>query len=366
MPTQPTGPDRRRSRAGTGRGPLRRVRAGVLRTGVALAAAVGLGAGLALAGGTATAQPLFGGAPGSVELPQIPAPELPQMPPVQVPDVPLPGGQNLAGVLEQAGVPVAHGPDGATVGQSGPAPLEPANFATPQITPSEGAVVGVAQPIIINFPAPVGDRAAAERAMRVTTDNGVTGAFHWFGDSQVRWRPENLWPAHTQVTVEAGDAVRHFTIGDALIATADDATKTITVTRDGQVVRTMPTSMGKPGHETPNGIYTVGESFRTMIMDSSTYGVPIDAPEGYRLEVEYATRMSNSGIFLHAAPWSVGAQGNTNVSHGCLNVSTADAKWFFENAKPGDPVIVVNTQGGQLNGHDGLTDFSMPWGTWAG
>src|SRR5699024_4111043 len=157
----------------------------------------------------------------------------------------------------------------------------------------------------------------------------------------------------------------HFTIGDAIIATADDATKTITVTRDGQVVRTMPTSMGKPGHETPNGVYTVGERFRTMIMDSSTYGVPVDSPEGYRLEVEYATRMSNSGIFLHAAPWSVGEQGNTDVSHGCLNVSTEDAEWFFDNAQPGDAVVVVNSGGGRLNGTDGLTDFSMPWGAWA-
>lgn len=80
-----------------------------------------------------------------------------------------------------------------------------------------------------------------------------------------------------------------------------------------------------------------------MYMDSSTYGVPVDSPEGYRTYVEYATRMSNSGIFLHAAPWSVGAQGNTNVSHGCLNVSTEDGKWFYENAKKGDPVIVQNT-----------------------
>jgi lipoprotein-anchoring transpeptidase ErfK/SrfK len=120
----------------------------------------------------------------------------------------------------------------------------------------------------------------------------------------------------------------------------------------------MPTSMGKPKHETPNGIYIVGEQQRKMIMDSSTYGVPITDPEGYKLEVEYATRISNSGIFVHAAPWSVAQQGVSNASHGCLNVSTEDGKWFFENARRGDPVIVQNTQGGTLSASDGLGDWN--------
>lgn len=332
----------------------------MLRSTVVGAAALGTGATLALAG-PASAGPITDAVDDA----------LAHVPPVQVPDVPLPGGQTLPDALQQAGVPIARDGGGASidVGTPGrdaaPEPLSEPNFATPRITPSENAVVGVAQPIIIDFPQPVADHAAAERAIRVTNDKSVPGAFHWFGDSEVRWRPENLWPGHTQVTVEAGDAVRHFTIGDAIIATADDATKTITVTRDGEVVRTMPTSMGKPGHYTPNGIYTVGERFETMIMDSSTYGVPVDSPEGYRLEVHYATRMSNGGIFLHAAPWSLGAQGNTDTSHGCLNVSTPDAKWFYDNAQPGDAVIVVNSPGGHLDGRDGLTDFSMPWGAWA-
>lgn len=344
-----------------GRGAGRRA----ARSAAVLGAALSLGVGMAFTGGAASAQPLIEGAEGFLDVPEIPGVEIPQLPPVQVPDVEVPGGRQLSDALGDAGIPVTQGESGATVGHTGPEPLDAPNFATPQISPSEGAVVGVAQPIIINFPSPVTDHAAAERAMRVTTEPNVDGAFHWFSDTQVRWRPAQLWPGHTQVTVEAGDAVQHFTIGDAVVATADDATKTITVTRDGEVVRTMPTSMGKPGHETPNGTYTVGERFRTMTMDSSTYGVPVDSPEGYRLEVEYATRMSNSGIFIHGAPWSVWAQGNTDTSHGCLNVSTDDAKWFFENTKAGDAFVVQNTQGGQLGGNDGLTDFSMPWGAWA-
>lgn len=239
------------------------------------------------------------------------------------------------------------------------APTAPrANFSAPSLNPGQGEVVGVAQPIIVRFNAPIDDRATAERAIRVTTTPPVQGGFYWINNSQVRWKPTEFWPANTAVTVDAGDAHSAFTIGDALVATADDNTKQITVTRNGEVVKTMPTSMGKAGHETPNGTYIVGEKKRDMYMDSSTYGVPVDSPEGYRTYVEYATRMSYSGIFVHAAPWSVADQGSTNVSHGCLNVSTEDAQWFFENAKKGDPVIVANTNGGVLNGADGLGDWN--------
>ncbi|WP_328389591.1 L,D-transpeptidase [Nocardia sp. NBC_00416] len=248
-------------------------------------------------------------------------------------------------------------PTGSAAGVTEPGPPA-ANFAPPAINPSEGEEVGVAQPIIINFKEPVGDRAAAERAIKITATTDVPGHFYWWSDKQVRWRPTEFWPAQSDVVVEAGGSRSAFHVGDALIATADDNTKMITVTRNGEVVRTMPTSMGKVDHETPNGTYIVGEKERQMVMDSSTYGVPIDDPEGYKLDVEYATRISNSGIFVHAAPWSVGSQGYANTSHGCLNVSTEDAKWFFENVKKGDAVVVQNTQGGTLNAGDGLGDWN--------
>ncbi|MGB7363952.1 MAG: L,D-transpeptidase, partial [Rhodococcus sp. (in: high G+C Gram-positive bacteria)] len=242
-----------------------------------------------------------------------------------------------------------------------PAPTRgPANFSAPSLNPSSGEVVGVAQPIIIRFASGVGDRGVAERAIDVTTSAGdIPGRFFWISNSQVRWRPDAFWPANISVTVNAGDASSTFSVGDSIITTADDNTKTITVTRNGEVVRTMPTSMGKVGHETPNGTYIIGDRFREMYMDSSTYGVPVDSEEGYRTYVEYATRMSNSGIFVHAAPWSVNSQGVENVSHGCLNVSTEDAKWFFETAQKGDPVIVQNTDGGVLNALDGLGDWQL-------
>lgn len=290
-------------------------------------AAVGLvGSGLAFTA-PAQAAPLF---PGGPEIPSLPS--LPEMPAVPgLPDLP--------------GLPTA--PEEA-----------PANFSAPSLNPANGEVVGVAQPIIISFNESIDDRAAAERAIKVTAEPEVEGSFYWTSDSQVRWKPTEFWPAHTQVTVKAGDTTSSFSIGDSVVTTADDATKTITVTRNGEVVRTMPTSLGKQDHETPNGTYIVGEKFRDMYMDSSTYGVPVDSPEGYRTFVEYATRLSYSGIFVHAAPWSVGDQGYNNVSHGCLNVSTEDAKWFFDTSQKGDPVIVQNTAGGVLDGADGLGDWN--------
>ncbi|TWS24704.1 L,D-transpeptidase [Tsukamurella sputi] len=130
------------------------------------------------------------------------------------------------------------------------------------------------------------------------------------------------------------------------VALADDNTKQITVWHNGEVVKTMPTSMGTDKHPTPNGTYYTMEKKRDMYMDSSTYGVPVDSPEGYRTYVEYATRMSWSGIFVHAAPWSVNQQGVSNASHGCLNVSTANGKYFYDNFPIGSPIVVRNTVGG--------------------
>ena len=152
----------------------------------------------------------------------------------------------------------------------------------------------------------------------------------------MRWRPAQYWKPGTTVDVavntygvDLGDGLfgqenvtTHFTIGDEVIATADDNTKTLTVRRNGEVVKTMPISMGKNSTPTNNGTYIVGDRFGHIVMDSSTYGVPVNSPNGYRTEVDYATQISYSGIFVHAAPWSVGSQGYSNVSHGCLNVST--------------------------------------------
>ena len=113
----------------------------------------------------------------------------------------------------------------------------------------------------------------------------------------------------------------------------------------------MPVSMGKNSTPTNNGTYIVGDRFGHIVMDSSTYGVPVNSPNGYRTEVDFATQISYSGIFVHAAPWSVGSQGYSNVSHGCINVSTSNAQWFYNNSKRGDIVEIANTVGSTLPGY---------------
>ncbi|ODR05182.1 hypothetical protein BHQ15_15950 [Mycolicibacillus koreensis] len=254
----------------------------------------------------------------------------------------------------------------------------PANLAMPYAYPSKGEVVGVGQPVMIRFDENISDRAAAEKAITVTTEPEVEGAFYWLSNRELRWRPEHYWKPGTTVSVKVdtygvdlGDGVfgqdsasTEFTIGDKVIATADDKTKMITVRINGEVVKTMPTSMGKDATPTDNGVYIVGERFEHMVMDSSTYGVPVNSPDGYRTEVDWATQMSYSGIYVHSAPWSIGAQGNTNTSHGCLNVSPNDAIWFYDHTKRGDLVEVVNTVGPTLPGTDGLGDWNIPWSQW--
>lgn len=272
----------------------------------------------------------------------------------------------------------AQGPGGKTTTSSQFTTLKPNNMTMPYTIPWDGAVVGIGQPVAVQFDEPIPDRKLAESFIKVTTDPPVEGAFYWVNNTEVRWRPEHYWAPGTTVTVEVaaygkdfgggmygqGDAKSTFTIGDEVIVYANDNTKTITVTHNGQVVRTMPVSFGKNSTPTPNGTYIIAERHANIVMDSSTYGVPTNSANGYRTDVQWATRMSYSGIFVHSAPWSVGDQGYRNVSHGCLNVSPANAQWFYNFVKRGDIVVVSNTVGGTLSGIDGLGDWNIPWSTW--
>ncbi|OBF36118.1 hypothetical protein A5724_14220 [Mycobacterium sp. ACS1612] len=254
----------------------------------------------------------------------------------------------------------------------------PENLTMPYVLPNDGEVVGVGQPVAVRFDENISNRAAAEKAIKVKTNPPVEGAFYWLNNNEVRWRPASYWKPGTAVDVavntygvDLGDGLfgqenvtTRFTIGDEVITTVDDNSKTLTVTRNGEVIKTMPVSMGKNSTPTNNGTYIVGDKFSHMVMDSSTYGVPVNSPNGYRTEVDYATQISYSGIFVHAAPWSVGSQGYSNVSHGCINVSTSNAQWFYQNAKRGDVVEIVNTVGSVLPGTDGLGDWNIPWEQW--
>jgi lipoprotein-anchoring transpeptidase ErfK/SrfK len=156
-----------------------------------------------------------------------------------------------------------------------------------------------------------------------------------------------------------------FSIGAKHVSVADAGAHTLTVYDGDQLVQTYPMSAGNAENPTRNGAHVVTESYRNITMDSSTFGLAVDAPGGYRSDVEYAVRISNNGEFVHGAPWSVAQQGNTNVSHGCINLSTERAAWFFDFSRPGDVVEVKNSIGPTLSAADGdIYDWAVPWDQW--
>jgi len=209
------------------------------------------------------------------------------------------------------------------------------------VLPATGAVVGVAHPVVVTFTAPVTDRLAAERSIRVTSPSNIPGHFEWLDNKVVQWVPNHYWPAHSHVSVGVQALTTGFETGDELLGVASISEHTFTVSRNGEVLRTMPASMGKPSRPTPIGNFTALEKDRTVIMDSRTIGIPLSSPEGYRITASYAVRITNSGVYVHSAPWSVDSQGHANVSHGCINLSPDNAAWYFNVVSVGDPVQVV-------------------------
>ena len=251
-------------------------------------------------------------------------------------------------------------PAGTPAGQN-PTPFvgEPP-FLPPSFNPTNGSIAGAAKPIYINFQRPIADQQMAQDAVHITSVPPVPGRFYWTSDTQLRWRPQDFWPAGTKVYIDAAGTKSSFTVPEQLVATIDNATKQMEIVRNGELEKTFPVSMGKPDgkHETANGTYYVLEKFADIVMDSSTYGVPVTDDEGYKLKVQDAVRIDNGGIFVHSAPWSVADQGKRNVSHGCINLSAANAQWFFDNFGSGDPVVVKNSVG-TYNQNDGAQDWQI-------
>jgi lipoprotein-anchoring transpeptidase ErfK/SrfK len=218
-----------------------------------------------------------------------------------------------------------------------------------------------------------------ERHLQVVSSTPTDGRWSWLSGTEVHFRPSQYWPANSDVTLNAnlygvdlgngvwGEKNRAvaFHIGAKHVSVADAAAHTLQVFDGDRLVNTFPMSAGKNATPTRNGIHVVTELDRHIVMDSSTFGLAVDAPGGYRADVEYAVRISNNGEFVHAAPWSVGQQGHSNVSHGCINLSTANASWFFGFAQPGDPVEVRNSVGPTLGAADGdIHDWAIPWDQW--
>ncbi|MFB9377734.1 Ig-like domain-containing protein [Kineococcus gynurae] len=265
------------------------------------------------------------------------------------------------------------------------ATLTPATTAFPAVAPLSGSTVGVGMPIIVTLDEPVAEdrRAAVEEQLRVSTDpQGVVGAWSWQSATKVEFRPENYWPAHTKVhvdldlgSVEVSPGVWgttrdiDFTVGSAMVSHVDIAAHTLTVTEDGTVLRTIPVTLGQSGsggrYVTRSGTKVIMSLEKSRQMDAETTGVSKDDPNYYNVAVKYAMRLTNSGEFLHAAPWSVGSQGRANVSHGCTGMSTADAQWMFAHSKVGD-VVTYSGSDRAIEAGNGFDVWNESFADWKG
>ncbi|WP_131740960.1 L,D-transpeptidase [Actinomadura roseirufa] len=249
--------------------------------------------------------------------------------------------------------------------------------------PYDRETVGIGIPIILRFRGKVGDRAAVERALEVRADRPVEGAWHWFeGEegSEAVFRTREYWPAHTSVRFQAHlsgvstakdvyggkNYTVNFKIGDSHISRAGEDSHKMVVKVNGRKARTIPTSMGRGGerkYTTTNGTHLTMEKGSPVTMTSEGDGCGPGCPGYYSETVYSAVRISDSGEYVHSAPWSVGEQGNTNVSHGCVNISPSNAKWFYGLAYRGDPVTVTGSDR-PLEPDNGWGYWQMKWNDW--
>jgi lipoprotein-anchoring transpeptidase ErfK/SrfK len=250
-----------------------------------------------------------------------------------------------------------------------------------------GATYGVGQVIAVSFDESIEDRKAAQKALTVTSIPPQPGAWNWISPYEVRWRPEEYWKPGTKISVSAKmygkkvgpglygqqDVSTSFKIGARHISVADDKTKIITVYSDGKVVRRIPTSMGRHVHIkgvggkdislfTNSGPHIVIGGEQKIKMTSASFGLAKNSPYGYETHVPVGVKISNDGEYVHWADWSLDAQGNTDTSHGCLNISPDNAWWFYAFSRPGDIVDVRNT--GQWLTPDNSGDWVVPWAKW--
>lgn len=228
----------------------------------------------------------------------------------------------------------------------------------PSVAPLAGETVGVGMPVVVTFDVPVSDKAAFERHMTVTSTPAQPGTWHWISDNEAHYRPRSYWLAGTEVSVDidvnsvpAGNGIYgqesrtvDFQVGDAHVYEVNMQTHQMQVFSNGDLLRTLPITTGKPGFTTRSGTKVIMEMFEERRMNSETVGISRDDPEAYDIDdVQWAMRLTYSGEFIHAAPWSVGSQGRANVSHGCTGLSTADAGWLYAMTRRGDVVEYTGT-----------------------
>jgi lipoprotein-anchoring transpeptidase ErfK/SrfK len=238
----------------------------------------------------------------------------------------------------------------------------------------DDAVYGVAMPLIVRFGTdiPKDRRAAVEKRLFVTSEPAQPGVWSWFSGTEVHYRTRDYWQTGTRFAVRvatgglplgdgtygADDLTIRASIGNKVEMVTDNATKTMTVKVDDQVARTIPVSLGKPGKPSSSGHLVV------MTKNYAELFVGNDPGDSYRTTVYWTQRLTIGGEYIHAAPWSVGDQGRRNVSHGCTNMSTENAKWLFGITHVGDPVVVTGTEA-KLQWGNGWTDWDRSFDEYA-
>ncbi len=249
----------------------------------------------------------------------------------------------------------------------------------PSMSPLDGQVVGVGFPIMVHFDVPVKRRAEFERNMHVKSSAGQPGRWHWIDSQTVHYRPRHYWKPGSKITVNlklnsvpAGNGIYGqedrrvvFHVGRSVVARVNTVSDQMSVFINGALARTIPITTGQqPKFTTRSGIKVIIEKYRSKTMNSETIGIDPNGPDGYNIDnVEYAQRVTFSGEFLHAAPWSVGSQGRANVSHGCTGMSTSNAAWFYAQTRPGD-VVEYRGTGRYMTLTNGYGDWNLPWKDW--
>jgi lipoprotein-anchoring transpeptidase ErfK/SrfK len=243
------------------------------------------------------------------------------------------------------------------------------------VAPLDGETVGVGMPVIVTFDIPVTNRAAIEKHMTVTSTPKQPGSWRWLSATEAHWRPKSYWKAGSQVKVDldinsvnAGGGIYgqesrtvDFEVGDAHVYRVNAQTHQMQVFKNGSLLRTIPITTGKQGFTTRSGTKVIIEKFLEKRMNSETVGIGADDPEFYDIDdVQFAMRVTYSGEFIHAAPWSVSSQGFANVSHGCTGMSTADAAWLYDLTLRGDVVEYTGTDR-YMTLENGYGDWNLPF-----
>ena len=248
----------------------------------------------------------------------------------------------------------------------------------PSVAPLDDETVGVGMPVIVTFDLPVEDKASFEKHMEVTSTPAQPGSWHWISDTEARWRPKSYWKPGTDVHVDIdinsvdGGGGRYgqesreldFEVGDAHIYKVDMASHQMKVFSNGKLLRTIPITTGEqPAFTTRSGTKVIIEKFESKTMNSETVG--ITGSDAYNIDnVQWAMRLTYSGEFIHAAPWSVGSQGYANVSHGCTGMSTEAAGWLYAMSRRGD-VVEYTGSDKPMTLENGYGDWNAPFKQYA-